>query len=160
VLGREHVRRTSLSIVAVVLAAMVLGTGIPSSAGVGTRHESAVSTFARSRAEPEPQCAIKVRPKLVSVILRCRRDPGFARAVFVINVGDSDVIDVDPYFFAQDESECFYGAERAWTMTWRYRAATRSVKVIFEAAGLFRCRLEGFTLSINAERGTLTSPSL
>jgi hypothetical protein len=70
--------------------------------------------------------------------------PRSCASVFVINVGDRDVIDVDRRL--RDGSSC-----EPEVMTWRYRAATQSVNVVYEANGLFRCVLESFTVRIDRD---------
>ena len=107
-------------------------------AGEGTVIANAQGNLARSRAEPASRCRVFVSESH-RVVLRCG-EPGFARAVFIIDASELDVIDVEPDL----KRHC-----RGDSMTWRYRPATDTLKVVFEASGRFRCALESFTLTID-----------
>jgi hypothetical protein len=125
--------------VACVLLATILGPAHAGVAGEGMVVASAVGNLARSRAEPAPECRVSVSDA-GRVVLRCRGAEGFARAVFIIDSSEIDVIDIEPAL----NNACPHGS-----MTWRYRAATDTLKVVYEATGRFRCGLIGFVLRID-----------
>lgn len=136
-------KRMSLLTIAGIAAGLILGSADAGVAGSGIRSHAASTVLGRSRAAPTTQCSVSVPDNTTQVQLRCRGDGGSTRAVFVINVGDHDVYDVERT--TTDRSHC-----PNEILTWRYRAATRSVKVVYEVGGgRFRCELLWLTERID-----------